>query len=177
MPAPKAEEGRGPAPGGERSSTITRKQVDQPKTGTMGARHVVVGQAVSAEKLQRARELRRELTPAERVLWSRLRAGRLDGLRFRRQQVIDGYIADFYCHAAPLVVEVDGPVHAEQSDYDAARDRALTARGLQILRLSNATITTDLPAALAEIRAAVGRTSPPAPPRRGEGSVGRQRRE
>ena len=69
-----------------------------------------------------ARQLRQEMTPAEAILWKHLRTDQLGGLHFRRQQVLDGYIVDFYCHAAQLVIEVDGEVHASQHEYDAERD-------------------------------------------------------
>src|SRR5258707_1243130 len=55
----------------------------------------------------------RKMTPAERRLWKALRRNALDGLHFRRQQVIEGYIADFYCDAAKLAIELDGAVHQE----------------------------------------------------------------
>src|SRR4051812_33525571 len=76
--------------------------------------NIVRGQWVEDEKLARAKELRREMTPAERLLWSHLRRNQLNGLHFRRQQVIEGFITDFYCHSAALVVEVDGRIHEEQ---------------------------------------------------------------
>jgi very-short-patch-repair endonuclease len=63
-----------------------------------------------------ARALRKEMTPAEQTLWSELRGNQLHGAKFRRQQVIAGYIADFYCHAARLVIELDGPVHQHQTN-------------------------------------------------------------
>lgn len=66
------------------------------------------------EKQMLARRMRREMTPGEWCLWQRLRANRFCGLHFRRQQVIDGFIADFYCHAARLVVEADGDVHDDR---------------------------------------------------------------
>ncbi len=103
----------------------------------MPASGVVRGQKVNPKKAQRAKALRRTMTPEERILWEHLRARRLNGLKFRRQQVIDGFIVDFYCHAAGVVVEVDGPVHQRQRDYDAERDRILAARGLRILRFTN----------------------------------------
>ena len=62
---------------------------------THKVRNVVVGQKVSEENKQRARELRAEMTKAEKVLWERVRANRLDGFHFRRQQIIDGFIVDF----------------------------------------------------------------------------------
>jgi very-short-patch-repair endonuclease len=57
--------------------------------------------------------------------WQHLRANQLNGLHFRRQQIIDGFIADFYCHVARLVIEVDGEIHQQQAEYDAERDRVL----------------------------------------------------
>jgi very-short-patch-repair endonuclease len=106
--------------------------------------HIVVGQKVAPTKLARARQLRREMTPAERTLWAHLRNHRMCGLQFRRQQVIDGFIVDFYCHATRLVVEVDGAVHEQQTDYDVERDRVLAARGLQVLRFTNDEIRSQL---------------------------------
>jgi len=76
----------------------------------MPLKNIVTEQKVSKEKLQRAKELRREMTPAEKILWEELRANKL-GVHFRRQQVIAGFIVDFYCHRAGLVVEVDGDIH------------------------------------------------------------------
>jgi very-short-patch-repair endonuclease len=77
----------------------------------MQSNKIITGQQVSPELKARAKELRQEMTPAESKLWQRLRAGRLEGFHFRRQQIIGGYIADFYCHAAGLVVEVDGIIY------------------------------------------------------------------
>jgi very-short-patch-repair endonuclease len=70
----------------------------------MPVKNVIPGQHVTKEKLQRSRELRREMTPAEKLLWQEVRANKL-GVRFRRQQVIQGFIVDFYCHQAGLVIE------------------------------------------------------------------------
>ncbi len=112
---------------------------------------IISGQRVAGDKLELARQLRRHMTPEEKVLWERLRGHRLAGLHFRRQQVIDGFVADFYCHAAALVVELDGQVHEGRADYDAERDRALGRRGLHVLRIRNDDIVGDLPAVLARI--------------------------
>ena len=98
---------------------------------------IVTGQKVDPAKLEEAKRLRREMTGQERILWSYLRANRFMGNHFRRQQVIRGFIADFYCHAAGLVVKVDGPIHAQQADYDADRDAILTALGLHVLKIKN----------------------------------------
>ncbi len=60
---------------------------------------------------------------------------------------------DFYCHAAAVVVEVDGPVHEDQAEYDAERDRILTARGLRVVRFTNEQINRSLPDVLRQIEA------------------------
>src|SRR3712207_6042446 len=103
----------------------------------MRQRFIVRGQPVSREKKAKARELRAEMTEAKRVLWQEIRREQLPGLRFRRQQIIHGYIVDFYCHLAGLVVEVDGSIHGTQAEYDAERDEILTASGFRILRFTN----------------------------------------
>ena len=117
-----------------------------------------------------ARMLRRTMTSAETILWQHLRSNLLAGLHFRRQQVIDGFIVDFCCIASHLVVEVDGSVHDSQVEYDAERDRILSARGLRVLRFTNARIMQDLTACLVEIREAADCPHPrPLRPQAGEG--------
>ena len=108
-----------------------------PTEGPVRPERVVRGQRVDEGKVLRAKQLRREMTPAERALWSRIRANRLDNIHFRRQQVIDGFIADFYSHRFGVVVELDGPVHDLQRGYDAERDRIFAARGIVVLWFSN----------------------------------------
>jgi very-short-patch-repair endonuclease len=89
-------------------------------------------------KREAARQLRLNATEAERKLWSCLRDKRLLGLRFRRQQPIGPYIADFYCAAAKLIVELDGSQHANaQAQYDLSRTTWLEARGYKVLRFWN----------------------------------------
>jgi very-short-patch-repair endonuclease len=112
---------------------------------------IVIGQKVDAEKIQRAKQFRREMTGAEKKLWQCLRANRLNGLHFRRQQVIDGFIVDFYCHRAGLVVEVDGGVHQQQVEYDQERSRVLETRGLRVLRIGNEDVANDLEGVLRQI--------------------------
>jgi len=84
----------------------------------MPRKNLVIGQKVQPEKVALAKELRDTMTPAERYLWQQLRANRLDGWHFRRQQIIDGFIVDFYCHQADLVIEIDGPIHESQQAAD-----------------------------------------------------------
>src|SRR5215216_1136467 len=99
----------------------------------MPIKNIIPGQSVKKEKLQRAKELRRDMTPAEKILWEELRSNKL-GVHFRRQQVIAGFIVDFYCHKAALVIEVDGDIHDFQQEDDARREKALRAMGLRITR-------------------------------------------
>lgn len=110
----------------------------------MPAKNIVIGQKVNPAKVQRAKELRSQMTEAEIILWQHLRTNHLEGLHFRRQQVIDGFIVDFYCHAASVVVEVDGEIHNQQREYDSARDKVLAARGLRVLRFKNAEVQNNL---------------------------------
>ncbi len=88
------------------------------------------------------------MTKEESILRDQLRANRFGDFHFRRQQVIDGFIVDFYCHKAGLVVEVDGPIHEEQAEYDLERSRILTGRGLRILRIKNEEIRKDISSVL-----------------------------
>jgi len=103
------------------------------------------------EKQALAVQMRHEMTPSEARLWERLRANRLNGLAFRRQQIISGFIADFYCRSARMVIECDGLVHASQAEYDQERDKIIATHNLRILRFSNNAIMHDLPAVLAKI--------------------------
>ncbi len=142
----------------------------------MSAKNIVVGQKVDPAKVELAKQLRRQMTEEERLLWQRLRHNRLRGFQFRRQQVIDGFIVDFYCHAAGLVVEVDGEVHQGQAEYDGERDRVLAARGLNILRIRNEEVEQNLAGVLDRITTQVMMRSQAqssqekiAPPRVGEG--------
>lgn len=74
------------------------------------------------------------MTVLESLVWTELRGRKLDGYKFRRQAPIGPYIADFYCPAATLVVEIDGPVHDERPVRDEHRTRYLEARGIRVLR-------------------------------------------
>lgn len=111
---------------------------------------IVKGQKVTEGKVILARQMRASMTQTESILWDHLRGNRLAGLKFRRQQVIDGFIADFYCHAAGLVVEVDGPIH--NPTYDAERDRILGARKLMVLRFTNEQVEEDIEGVLEQIK-------------------------
>ena len=100
-----------------------------------------------------AKSLRVNATEPERRLWARLRAGRLDGLHFRRQQVIGPYVADFFCASAKLIVELDGGQHGEDEIVvrDEARTRFLESRGYRVLRFWNHEFLKDPEAVLEAI--------------------------
>jgi very-short-patch-repair endonuclease len=100
----------------------------------------------------RARELRREMTLAERRLWGALRGGGVLGLRFRRQVVLGVYVADFACLPVKVVVEVDGPTHAGRADYDAERTSWLVSQGYVVLRYRNDQVLDELEAMVADLR-------------------------
>ena len=125
----------------------------------MPVKNIVTGQKITQAKLQRAKELRRQMTPAERQLWRQLRANRLAGFHFRRQQIIAGFIVDFYCHQANLIIEVDGPVHNDQRAADKEREAILCSGELRVLRFTNAQILQDLPSVLDTIRGALAAAS------------------
>ena len=84
-----------------------------------------------------ALKLRREQTDAERLLWSQLRRKQLEGLKFRRQQPIGRYIADFVCFEGKLIVEVDGSQHGEIAERDDERTSWLGSQGFKVLRFWN----------------------------------------
>ena len=112
----------------------------------------------------RARQLRVEATAAERALWELLRDRRLAGLKFRRQQPIGLYVADFYCAEARLVVEADGAAHLAREDRDRVRDAVMAACGLVVLRFRNHDILERPRAVLRrivlEVRRCLGREPP-----------------
>jgi len=117
----------------------------------MASKGIVTGQKVMRVKVQRSKELWTEMTTQERMLWERLRNNKLSGLHFRRQQIIDGFLADFYCHAAAVVLELDGVIHLRQADYDRERDKAIAAHHLLVMRVPNDAIDSNLEQCLQRI--------------------------
>lgn len=98
--------------------------------------------------------LRERMTMVERILWSVLRGNQMDGFRFRRQHAIGPYVADFYCHEAALVVEIDGDWHdfADQRHHDRVRDAWMRERNIETLRVSARSVTYNRSAVIAIIR-------------------------
>jgi very-short-patch-repair endonuclease len=108
-------------------------------------------------QLRNARALRRDETSAEALLWSRLRARRLNGFKFVRQAPVGPFIVDFLCREARLVVEVDGATHSEDREvaYDRRREAALAADGHCVVRVQNDDVYRRLDAVLETILAAL----------------------
>ena len=124
-------------------------------------------QFVTHEKLELARDLRKRMTPHEKIVWGALRKDALNHLHFRRQQVIAGYVVDFYCASAKLAIEIDGDAHLLAIEYDAIRDRALAEMGITTIRIRNQDVDEDLGKVLKTI---ADQTSPLAPLPSGEGN-------
>ena len=99
----------------------------------------------------RAKKLRQNMSEAETRLWHHLRAGRLNGYKFRRQQPMGSYIADFVCVNPKLIIEADGGQHVEQAAYDVERSRYLQLQGFTVLRFWNHQILQQTDDVLAEI--------------------------
>ena len=101
--------------------------------------------------ISRAKQLRREATPQERHLWYDFLS--TYPVRFQRQKTIESFIVDFYCHAAKLVIEIDGSQHYEPQGqaYDEERTAILKKYGLEVLRFSNREINTDFRAVCEQI--------------------------
>jgi very-short-patch-repair endonuclease len=110
--------------------------------------------------IERRRTLRREATEPERVLWSHLRARRLEGSKFRRQVPVGPFIVDFFNKQARLAVEVDGNQHAEQLEYDDRRTAWLNDQGVHVLRFTTPEIIGKISSVLDSIDAACRERTP-----------------
>lgn len=106
--------------------------------------------------LEHARDLRKRLTDAEKVLWSVLRGRKFLGYKFRRQAPVGRFIADFLCNNPPLTIEVDGLMHIGQESKDTERtDAIFDDYEIPVLRLTNEEVMNDLPSVLKKIEVAL----------------------
>jgi very-short-patch-repair endonuclease len=103
-----------------------------------------------------ARDMRKDATKAENLLWQALRRNQLEGLSFRRQYPLDGYILDFVCFRPKLILEVDGAQHAE-SVSDVRRDAHFRENGFTVLRFWNDDVVRNLDGVCTEILIAAGK--------------------
>ncbi len=102
----------------------------------------------------KAKELRKNMTNAEALLWERLKNNGL-GVRFKAQHPISIYIADFYCHQKRLIIEVDGEIHKYKLEHDIERDKTMTDYGLQIIRFTNEEVLNNIDAVVTKIEQAI----------------------
>ena len=105
--------------------------------------------------LEAARFLRENMTESEKMLWGRLSNNQIRDLRFRRQHPIDIFIADFYCHKAGLVIEIDGEIHTHQREYDDGREAEIERYNLKVIRFSNDEVMNDLESVVGTIESVV----------------------
>jgi very-short-patch-repair endonuclease len=140
------------ARGGNRSNSREERVKEKRMRGT------------SKELQERARQLRRAMTPAEAVLWKELRGW--PAARFRRQHPLGRFVLDFYAPSVRLCVEVDGAVHedSDQRERDVARSEALTAIGIRVIRFRNEEVLSNPDAVLRRIQEAITAASTAAPP-------------
>ena len=118
---------------------------------------------------ERARELRKNQTPEEQIVWGFVRNRRLGGVKFFRQHPIlynqsnqtHFFIADFYSREASLVVEIDGKIHERQKEYDKQRDLILRMKNLQVVRITNHQVQNNLEQVIELIQKAATRSDPP----------------
>ncbi|MBW8753168.1 MAG: endonuclease domain-containing protein [Sphingomonadales bacterium] len=109
--------------------------------------------AITRRTSRHARQLRREMTDAERRIWYLLRDRRFEGWKFRRQVTVGPYVVDFLCHAARLVVEVDGGQHSEE--VDARRTAFLASQGFRVIRFWNNDVLGNTDGVLQALEAAL----------------------
>ena len=105
--------------------------------------------------LDNAKTLRHNLTDAEKKLWYHLRAHRFMGRKFKRQKPIGRYVVDFVCLEKKLIIELDGGQHAENLEYDQARDAWLHSQGYTVLRFWNNEMMDEMEGVLERIRLAI----------------------
>ena len=126
------------------------------------------GEGGSRRTLSLARKLRAEMTDAEKRLWSLLRRKQIEGCRFRRQ--VPPFVADFACHSARLIIEVDGGQHGVRVEHDARRTQWLQQYGWRVLRFWNADVLLEPENVLETIRLLLIDPPPQPSPARGEGT-------
>jgi crossover junction endodeoxyribonuclease RuvC len=178
--SPRGEEGaRAPAREGEgdvqlarstsehRASAVTPSPRSSPRRGEEGVGRTLEEMRVLQAKSKptpaattRARQLRQNSTEVGKRLWHRLRAGQLDGTKFRRQEPILGFTVDFVCHAHRLIIELDGGQHDSAATADDRRTKLLNQAGFRVLRFWNNDIVENLDGVLAAINGAVAEARP-----------------
>src|SRR3954465_2309105 len=133
----------------------------------------------NADQRKFARDLRNQPTNAEKRLWQLLRAQQIRGHKFRRQAAIGAYIVDYVCFSQKLIIELDGPQHAEwaAAEHDAARTAWLASQGFRVLRFWDHQLDDGIQSVVDAIETALSTGAPtppgtplPNPPHRWEGT-------
>ena len=113
--------------------------------------HYNTAKANAPEQKEQRKALRKNMTPAEALLWRALKGRGAGGLKFRRQQGIGPYILDFYCPERQLGIELDGSSHNHKYEYDEQRTAYFRKQGIRIIRFSNEQVFSSLHGVVAEI--------------------------
>jgi len=118
----------------------------------IGSKHSLGANAGIKDK---AGFLRKRMTEAEKILWSRIRNRKVNGMYFRRQHPYGIYILDFFCFEANLAIEIDGLIHLSRHEYDIERTAYLESSGLKIVRFTNTEIMNRIEWVIKKIKRAV----------------------
>ncbi|HEX9024438.1 MAG TPA: endonuclease domain-containing protein [Geobacteraceae bacterium] len=110
-----------------------------------------------------AKELRKRMTDAESILWKRLKAKQLDGLKFRRQEQLGRFIVDFVCFEKGIIIEADGGQHAVEMEKDEERTQWLNSQGYTVLRFWNNDILSNTDGVMEAIKSACSQAPSPRP--------------
>ncbi|MCK4778447.1 MAG: endonuclease domain-containing protein [Actinomycetia bacterium] len=120
--------------------------------------------------IKRARDLRKNSTDAESLLWKHISRKQLEGIKFRRQHPIENYIVDFICFEKKIVIEVDGGQHNIDNKKDIIRDNFFNGKGYKVLRFWNNEVLKNIEGVIGVIREECVKTpSPKIPSRQGRG--------
>jgi very-short-patch-repair endonuclease len=117
---------------------------------------------------ERAKAMRKAMTPAESLLWDKIKNNKL-GVKFRRQEVIHNYIADFASNSIKLVVELDGSSHNDKTDYDRYRTEIIEILGFKVLRFKSEELFNDINIVIDTIKSEINKSSSSSPSLQGEG--------
>ena len=118
----------------------------------MKKQSMITEQKVNPAKIKLSKRFRSAMTKAEELLWQRLRRSQVEGVHFRRQQVLFGFIADFYSHSKRLVIEIDGKIHEIRKEQDKEREAIFTENGITVIRFKNEEVETDIEKVIQKIR-------------------------
>jgi very-short-patch-repair endonuclease len=147
-----------PSPSRKREGNNRAEPTPLPLAGGVG------GGRFQPRNTHRARELRNQATPAERLMWTALSNRKVAGFKFSRQMPVGPYFADFLCREMKLIVELDGFSHNMRVEHDRQRDQFLVSEGYTIVRFTNEDVLSNLDGVVQAIAIALANTRPPPTP-------------